>query len=344
MKQNKFIHFIGRVQGIFPFTNTNWFLENSRNKEINGINNLPNLKITNSITKSDIIFIRNKPESTTDKQVKKIESLIKNFRSNKIIINDIKDFDSIDNKDITFNIWKQKNISCPEHSILNPLDIEESIQIINGMLAIKESVLLRINNRTGGTAMQKIDISTPKKLVKEYLKKLSIDVLNYRSERALTNLLAVEHINNGNNIYTHAFRAHILNNEIISFYVAISKTLVVSMTKLENADLDEFVRINTYFSNLLKNKTFKDKILNAMNSISNMGAVDFLIVNDEPIFLEINPMWKGNFFEKNYGNNKVLNKWFYKTPEIENKIPNIFEFKYPIKYWEKFYTKLSNNC
>ena len=43
-----------------------------------------------------------------------------------------------------------------------------------------------------------------------------------------------------------------------------------------------------------------------MSSITNMGAVDFLLVDDKPIFLEINPMWKGNFFEKNFGNNKIL--------------------------------------
>ena len=77
-----------------------------------------------------------------------------------------------------------------------------------------------------------------------------------------------------------------------------------------------------------------------MSSISNMGAVDFLVVNNEPIFLEINPMWKGNFFEYKFGDNKVLLDWFYNKPELENKIPNVFKFKDPVQYWENFYTKL----
>ncbi len=340
MKSSKFIHFIGRIQGILPFTNTNWFLENARNKEINGIQKNKLLKITNSIKKADVIFIRNKPESTTDYQAEKIESKVKNYRSQKIIINDIKDFNRIDNKDITFEIWNTNGIKFPEYCVLNHLDIDESIDKINSMLKNKESILLRINNRTGGTAMQKITSHSSKSQLRQSLKKLNLQVLNYQKERALTNLLAVEHINNGNETYTHAYRAHILNNQIISYYVAISKTLVVSMSKLENSDLDEFIKVNSEFTELLKIKSFKEKILNAMSSISNMGAVDFLVVNNEPIFLEINPMWKGNFFEYKFGDNKVLLDWFYNKPELENKIPNVFKFKDPVQYWKNFYTKL----
>ena len=85
------IHFIGRRQGIIPYSNTNWFLENSRNQELAGIRNIPNIKIVNSKKKADIIFVRNKPESTTDQQVQKINSVIKAHRKDKLVINDIKD-------------------------------------------------------------------------------------------------------------------------------------------------------------------------------------------------------------------------------------------------------------
>ena len=344
MNDSTSIYLIGRRQGLYPFTNSRWFLENSRYKELTGLRNVPQLKIVNSIKKSDIIFIRNKPESTTDQQVKKIDSVIKDHRADKLVINDVKDFNNVDNKDITFNIWKNNDVRCPDYCVLNPLDIDESIEQITTMLSTKESILLRINNRTGGTAMKKINSNFANKDIVQLLEKLSTKVLDYRNARVHTNIIAVEHINNGNGNYTHAFRAHILNDEIISFYVAISKTLVVSMTKLEASDLNEFVRINTKFSDLMKNDVFKKKILKAMKSITNMGAVDFLLVDDEPIFLEINPMWKGNFFEKNFGDNKILLDWFYNKPELEETIPNVFQFKYPIKYWEKFYTTIVNKC
>ena len=81
-----------------------------------------------------------------------------------------------------------------------------------------------------------------------------------------------------------------------------------------------------------------------MKSITNMGAIDFLLVDDEPIFLEINPMWKGNFFERNFGDNKILWDWFYFKPELEETLSNVFQIKYPIKYWGKFYTTLVNKC
>ena len=344
MNSSNSVYFIGRNQGIYPLTNSRWFLENSRNKELAGLRKVTNLKIVNSIKKADVIFIRNKPESTTDQQIQKIDSIIKDYRGNMLVINDVKDFNNVDNKDITFNIWKNNDVKCPDYCVLNPLNINESIEQITTMLLTKESILLRINNRTGGTAMKKINSNFDKKKIVKQLERLSEKVIDYRIERALTNIIAVEHIKNGYGNYTHAFRAHILNDEIISFYVAISKTLVVSMTKLEDSDLNEFVRINSKFAELLTNDNFKKKILKAMSSITNMGAVDFLLVDDEPIFLEINPMWKGNFFEKNFGNNKILLDWFYNKPELEKIIPNVFQFKYPIKYWEYFYTSLINQC
>jgi len=339
-----YIHFVGRRQGIIPFSNTNWFLENSRNQELAGIRKIPNIKIINSKKKADIIFVRNKPESTTDKQVQKINSVINPHRKDKLVINDIKDFNKIDNKDITFTIWKNNDVRCPDYCVLNPLNMDQSIEQITTMLLKKGSILLRINNRTGGTAMKKIDSNFEKQNIIQQLEKLSTKVIDYRQARALTNLIAVEHINNGKGNYTHAFRAHILNDEIISFYVAISKSLVVSMTKLEDGDLNEFIRINLKFAELLNDDSFKREILKAMSSITNMGAVDFLLVDDKPIFLEINPMWKGNFFEKNFGDNQILLDWFYKKPGLEKIIPNVFQFKNPIEYWKNFYTILTNQC
>ena len=75
-----------------------------------------------------------------------------------------------------------------------------------------------------------------------------------------------------------------------------------------------------------------------------MGAIDFLLIDDEPIFLEINSMWFGNFFEKKFGNNSILLDWFYNKPELENIIPNIFEFKFSVQYWERFYNLLRSKC
>ena len=43
------IHFIGRRKGIFHFSNSKWFLENSRNGELSGIRKIPELQIENSI-------------------------------------------------------------------------------------------------------------------------------------------------------------------------------------------------------------------------------------------------------------------------------------------------------
>ena len=298
----------------------------------------------NSITKADIIFLRNKPESTTDNQLRKIDSILKNFRSDKLVINDVTNFYSIDNKDVTFNIWDNNNVRHPDFCLLYPNHIQKSIEKIIEMLSTKESILLRINNRTGGTSMIKIDQTTSQDTMIAKLDSLISKTLDYQKTRPQTNIMAVEHINNGSEKYNHSFRAHVLVNEVVSYYVGISKNLVVSMSDLECDDLDEFVRANTKLIQLMKDEKFKKKIINAVTSITNIGAIDFLLIDNEPIFLEINPVWKGNFFEKNFGNNSILLDWFYNKPELAKIIPNIFEFKSPVQYWENFYTLLQNKC
>ena len=126
----KNIYFLGRRQGIYPFSNTKLLLENSRNGELSGINKIKNLHIVNSITKADIVFLRNKPESTTENQLRKIDSILKNVRSEKLIINDVANFYSIDNKDVTFDIWEKSNLKYPDYCLLYPNDIQKSLEKI----------------------------------------------------------------------------------------------------------------------------------------------------------------------------------------------------------------------
>ena len=256
----------------------------------------------------------------------------------------MKNFLYIDNKDLTFDIWGKNNVKYPYFCLLYPNNIQKSIEKIVQMLSIKESILLRINNRTGGTSMIKIDQTTPQDIMITKLDSLINKTLHYQKKRPQTNIMAVEHINNGTKKYNYSFRVHVLVNEIVSYYVGISKKLVVSMSDLECDDLDEFVHANIILIQLMEDAKFRQKIIRAVTSITNMGAIDFLLIDNEPIFLEINPIWKGNFFEKNFGNNAILLDWFYKKPELKKIIPNIFEFKSPIQYWEKFYLSLQNKC
>ena len=48
MNDSTSIYLIGRRQGLYPFTNSRWFLENSRHKELTGLRNVPQLKIVYS--------------------------------------------------------------------------------------------------------------------------------------------------------------------------------------------------------------------------------------------------------------------------------------------------------
>ena len=113
MEKNK-LYFLGRKQGysIHKFIPSK--VENRRRDEINGLNEVNNLERTHFINKANILFFRNKPEKTTDLQVKLLSKRISKIDS-KLIINNIKSFYNYDSKDRSFKIWKENNLLCPDY-------------------------------------------------------------------------------------------------------------------------------------------------------------------------------------------------------------------------------------
>jgi hypothetical protein len=82
-------------------------LENRRPFEAIGLLDANNsIYQVRSINNADIIWVRVRPEFTTDSERKKIEKRIHSRRGNTHIINDISVFDNYDCKDTTFSIGK----------------------------------------------------------------------------------------------------------------------------------------------------------------------------------------------------------------------------------------------
>ena len=67
--------------------------------------------------------------------------------------------------------------------------------------------------------MIKIDQTTPQDIMITKLDSLISKTLHYQKKRPRTNIMAVEHINNGSKKYNYSFRVHVLVNEIVSYYV-----------------------------------------------------------------------------------------------------------------------------
>ena len=109
------IYFIGRKQG---FGRRRWrisHLENRRLLEMQGLKAADEHIIqTRFISLSDAIWVRLRPEFTTDNEIKRVDRRLNIFRGKKIIMNDATSFYNYDSKDRTFKIWKNENILCPD--------------------------------------------------------------------------------------------------------------------------------------------------------------------------------------------------------------------------------------
>ena len=145
MKKSK-IYFIGRKQG---FGRRRWrlsHLENRRQKEAEGLKEAGDSIVqTRFISSADSIWIRVRPEFTTDIEVERIDRRLKPYRQEKTIINDVTSFYNYDSKDRTFEIWNKEGIQCPDYLSISPQDADKDIDstvskikkfIVSGLLIL----------------------------------------------------------------------------------------------------------------------------------------------------------------------------------------------------------------
>ena len=73
----------------------------------------------------------------------------------------------------------------------------------------------------------------------------------------------------------------------------------------------------------------------------NIGAVEFFLTNDEPIFLEFNPMWGGNASKVGFGPKELRNYLDENRSTLEKKIPKVpWSSKKPLNLKPKITTFL----
>jgi hypothetical protein len=93
-------------------------LENNRPFEIEALNETPNIHRTLLKGHSDIIFFRNKPESTTDQDYNKLLKYELKYPS-KLSINSISSLYNYHLKERGFKLWQKNSLHSPQFITLN---------------------------------------------------------------------------------------------------------------------------------------------------------------------------------------------------------------------------------
>ena len=341
-KNNK-IYFLGRNQGhsiykLFPTK-----IEAKRPQETEALNSLNCIKRTYFINKANILFFRNRPEKTTSHD---IDTLIRRTKSinNKLIINDINSFYNYDSKNRAFKIWDDNNLLCPKHISFSNNQIKNNIlQVIKEieLFLIKYGkIIIRTNNETGSLGLYIIENKNDITKVLKILKNRVNSKINFSKD---TKIMCVEFIkpNNQDN-YHNLYRAHILFDNILSYYVSTSTKDQFHNVDLSFSDIHRFININHDFQSILP--SIKDKLISAVNVLgNNIGAIEFFLINNEPCFIELNPIWGGYASRFGFGNQNMMNHLYENKSKLFEKIPNVYHWMDYKKYYQKMYKIINNH-
>ena len=96
--------------------------------------------------------------------------------------------------------------------------------------------------------------------------------------------------------------------------------------------LERFIQLNEDLCD--KIQSLHDQILQASNALEcNLGAVEFFLMDNKPIFIEFNPMWGGHASMIGFGSTKVQNYLGTHKRTLKERIPNIYAWlNYPDYY------------
>ena len=336
------IYFIGRKQGIGLRRFRLSHLENRRRFEPEGLKDAKSkIKQTRLIQNADVIWVRVRPEHTNDKQRHLIEERLKNIRGKKSIINDISIFNNYDCKDIAFGIWKGQGISCPDYLTIEledaKNDLDQIIRKISKFLSQYEKIFLRTNNETASLGMLTLTNSTTKDEIKKSLVPLINRCEKHQLERSATRLMIVEFFQqHRSDQYADLYRVHVLFGKIISYYAVTNKEDIFHNIDMTMKEIDRFIMLNEQLPKIIS--LIEPEILKAVASLGcNLGAIEFFIENNKPIFIELNPMWGGHASIKGFGDKPMQSYLIDNRVALEERIPNIYNFMDYRPYYKRLY-------
>jgi len=342
MNKKTKIYFIGRKQGIGLRRYRLSHLENRRRYETEGlIDASKKIQQIRLIKNADVIWVRVRPEFTTDRQRDKIETRLKSLRKKIPIINDISVFDNYDCKDATFGLWKKNGIKCPNYLTIKPKKTEQNLiqtlDEISSFIKKYKKIFLRTNNETASLGIFTLTSKSNQSEIKESLLSLIERCKKHQVKRKSTRIIAVEFIEpqnkNGNQ---DLYRAHVLFGKVISFYAVTSKKAVFHNIDMTIENLDRFIKLNEKFKN--KINIFEPEIIKATEALGcNLGAIEFFLVNDKPIYIELNPMWGGHASKFGFGDQSFQNYLLNNRNNLEGKIPNIYYFMDSKSYYKNLF-------
>ena len=189
-----------------------------------------------------------------------------------------------------------------------------------------------------------LESNSSKKEIVDILTLLKVRCSKFMSKRNSTRVMVVQFVSTkGPDGIIDLYRAHIAFGKIISYYAVTSKLDVFHSIDMNFEHRNRFISMNEFLCN--KILTIEEQILLSAKVLGcNIGAVEFFLTNDEPIFLEFNPMWGGNASKVGFGPKELRNYLDKNRSTLEKKIPNIYQFTDYQLYYKSLYEGIHEYC
>jgi hypothetical protein len=345
------IFFTGRRKSLSFWRKKFYRIEQTRAGELEGFRAEPRLKRTLIPGRSDIIFARNWPEGTTDTQLAEIVRRIERYDDGRrLIINPQSSFHLADSKDRSFDAWSRAGLECPAHWVLETdPDDPDDLACVEQALALLEThprILLRTNNEWESRGLYFVERGTTPDRVREILLQLKERVARWGKARSDMRILAVAYVDTRDSEgYGSVFRAYVLLDHVFGYRAMVSKQLDFHLFDMAPDCFERWVEANRELTNMIEDPAFSSKLVRAVTALgNNIGALDFLVRDGEPVFLELNPMWAGFHGPYDMGN-EGFQRLLEKTEDRWSKeLPNVVELLDVVDFYRRMYAYIADHA
>ena len=307
-------------------------VELGRRGELEGFAQQSRLSLAEDLHDADVVFVRNCPERTSDRALRAIQGMIAEVDDGtRLVINPPKSFHTFDSKERAFATWEAAGVACPRHWMLpsaarDPLGTA-ALDLIQGLLEKMPRLLLRTNNETGSNGLHVVDGSTPRPQILRLVLWLRARAGVLKSIRNDTRVIVVEYIDaRDGDGYATLGRAFVLLNRVIGYFAAVSDELEFRVSKMVPDAFERFVEANKRLRQLVEDPAIASQLVRAVSSLgNNIGALDFLVRNGKPVFLELNPLWGEVPGPYAFGNQRFQDLLRQTEERWRRELPNVVE-------------------
>lgn len=279
---------------------------------------------TFDVDDANAIFVRPVAEFTTDRRRCEISDFLQKH-PNKKVINHIDRFLDHDSKNRSFDIWRRNGIKCPNYKICRDVsDVEEFGKL-------HDYVLMRTNNHAEGRHKWFLENHTINTQARRWL-----HTAEQEEERSDTRMLLVEFLGPPNGDHCHC-RSFVVGEEIICSYALGMET---RNGKPLLREFKRFIDQNVRLEHMLQDPDNIHTIVRASTLLGcDTSAVDYIIIDDNIYFLEVNAFWGMGWMPFPFRGSWVR-EMGARLGELRKIIPHACD-RYDINwFWDVFYDRL----